>query len=175
MSFVPSPSRLLSGLLAGVHSSPPRAAPLPHTAVSAHLPQSLPGNFQVVRVLRALRPLPPSDAFSAAKDSVSPHCHCVVSVCPWRLGCLCGTWREGHSSPLTDTGLALCDCRGGRSGLSARLRTASPSAPCFLFSVTETGRVTVLTPGAGRGTAGLWGHTATPSRWDQLTEDSTSV
>uniref|UniRef100_A0A8C0AB17 Ubinuclein 1 n=1 Tax=Bos mutus grunniens TaxID=30521 RepID=A0A8C0AB17_BOSMU len=34
-------------LLAGVHSSPPRAAPLPHTAVSTHLPQSLPGNFQV--------------------------------------------------------------------------------------------------------------------------------
>ena len=29
-------------LLAGVHSSPPRAAPLPHTAVSTHLPQSLP-------------------------------------------------------------------------------------------------------------------------------------
>lgn len=55
---VPSPCRLLSGLLAGVHSSPPRAAPLPHTAVSTHLPQSLPGNFQVVRVPCALRAIP---------------------------------------------------------------------------------------------------------------------
>lgn len=124
---------------------------------------------------RALRPLPPSDAFSAAKDSVSPGCHCVVSVCPWRLGRLCGAWREGCSRPLTDTGLALCDRRGGRGGLSARLRTSSLSAPCFLFSVTETGRVTVLTPGAGRGTAGLWGHTATPFRWDQLTGLDLSV
>uniref|UniRef100_A0A8C6DD54 Ubinuclein 1 n=1 Tax=Moschus moschiferus TaxID=68415 RepID=A0A8C6DD54_MOSMO len=34
-------------LLAGVHSSPPRAAPLPHTAVSAHLPQSLPDASQL--------------------------------------------------------------------------------------------------------------------------------
>ncbi|XP_060028420.1 ubinuclein-1 isoform X2 [Erinaceus europaeus] len=29
-------------LLAGLHPSPPRAAPLPHAAVAAHLPQSLP-------------------------------------------------------------------------------------------------------------------------------------
>lgn len=34
-------------LLAGVHSSPPRAAPLPHTAVSTHLPQSLPDASQL--------------------------------------------------------------------------------------------------------------------------------
>uniref|UniRef100_A0A8C0SDB0 Ubinuclein 1 n=1 Tax=Canis lupus familiaris TaxID=9615 RepID=A0A8C0SDB0_CANLF len=33
-------------LLAGLHSSPPRAAPLPHAAVSTHIPQSLPGNCQ---------------------------------------------------------------------------------------------------------------------------------
>uniref|UniRef100_A0A452RNX7 Ubinuclein 1 n=1 Tax=Ursus americanus TaxID=9643 RepID=A0A452RNX7_URSAM len=37
-------------LLAGLHSSPPRAAPLPHAAVSTHIPQSLPGNCQVIRV-----------------------------------------------------------------------------------------------------------------------------
>lgn len=48
------PSCFLSGLLAGLHSSPPHAAPLPHAAVSTHIPQSLPGNCQAVRVPRAL-------------------------------------------------------------------------------------------------------------------------
>ncbi|XP_077762619.1 ubinuclein-1 isoform X5 [Canis aureus] len=32
-------------LLAGLHSSPPRAAPLPHAAVSTHIPQSLPDQW----------------------------------------------------------------------------------------------------------------------------------
>jgi hypothetical protein len=44
----------LSGLLAGLHSSPPHAAPLPHAAVSTHVPQSLPGNRQMGSVLCAL-------------------------------------------------------------------------------------------------------------------------
>uniref|UniRef100_A0A8C0LQE3 Ubinuclein 1 n=1 Tax=Canis lupus dingo TaxID=286419 RepID=A0A8C0LQE3_CANLU len=34
-------------LLAGLHSSPPRAAPLPHAAVSTHIPQSLPDASQL--------------------------------------------------------------------------------------------------------------------------------
>ncbi|XP_012388710.1 ubinuclein-1 isoform X1 [Orcinus orca] len=45
-------------LLAGLHSSPPRGAPLPHAAVSTHIPQSLPGNFQVVRGPHALWAIP---------------------------------------------------------------------------------------------------------------------
>ncbi|XP_054126854.1 ubinuclein-1 isoform X7 [Melozone crissalis] len=38
-------------LLAGLHSSPHHAAPLPHSALATHLPQSLPGNFSDVFVL----------------------------------------------------------------------------------------------------------------------------
>ncbi|XP_054990965.1 ubinuclein-1 isoform X3 [Sorex araneus] len=38
---------LSHSLLAGLHSSPPRAAPLPHAAVSTHLPQSLPDASQL--------------------------------------------------------------------------------------------------------------------------------
>ncbi|XP_049624395.1 ubinuclein-1 isoform X2 [Suncus etruscus] len=38
---------LSHSLLAGLHSSPPRAAPLPHAAVSTHLPQSLPDTSQL--------------------------------------------------------------------------------------------------------------------------------
>ncbi|XP_063474331.1 ubinuclein-1 isoform X7 [Symphalangus syndactylus] len=34
-------------LLAGLHSSPPHAAPLPHAAVPTHIPQSLPGASQL--------------------------------------------------------------------------------------------------------------------------------
>nr|XP_041574961.1 ubinuclein-1 isoform X4 [Taeniopygia guttata] len=37
-------------LLAGLHSSPHHAAPLPHSALSTHLPQSLPGNLSDARV-----------------------------------------------------------------------------------------------------------------------------
>lgn len=65
------PSCFLSGLLAGLHSSPPRAAPLPHAAVSTHVPQSLPGNCQVVRVPHAPRGIllsTRSDALSAARE-----------------------------------------------------------------------------------------------------------
>ncbi|XP_055221179.2 ubinuclein-1 isoform X5 [Gorilla gorilla gorilla] len=40
-------------LLAGLHSSPPHAAPLPHAAVPTHIPQSLPGNHPTVSVPRA--------------------------------------------------------------------------------------------------------------------------
>lgn len=49
-----SPLLFLSGLLAGLHSSPPHAAPLPHAAVSTHVPQSLPGNCQMGPMPRAL-------------------------------------------------------------------------------------------------------------------------
>ncbi|XP_012587397.1 PREDICTED: ubinuclein-1 isoform X2 [Condylura cristata] len=38
---------LSHSLLAGLHSSPPRAAPLPHAAVSTHVPQSLPDASQL--------------------------------------------------------------------------------------------------------------------------------
>ncbi|XP_003790895.1 ubinuclein-1 isoform X1 [Otolemur garnettii] len=38
---------LSHSLLAGLHSSPPHAAPLPHAAVSTHLPQSLPDPSQL--------------------------------------------------------------------------------------------------------------------------------
>lgn len=65
------PSCFLSGLLAGLHSSPPRAAPLPHAAVSTHVPQSLPGNCQVVRVPHAPRGIllsTRSDALCAARE-----------------------------------------------------------------------------------------------------------
>uniref|UniRef100_A0A8C9NCY8 Ubinuclein 1 n=1 Tax=Serinus canaria TaxID=9135 RepID=A0A8C9NCY8_SERCA len=37
-------------LLAGLHSSPHHAAPLPHSALSTHLPQSLPGNLSDAHV-----------------------------------------------------------------------------------------------------------------------------
>uniref|UniRef100_A0A667HI82 Ubinuclein 1 n=1 Tax=Lynx canadensis TaxID=61383 RepID=A0A667HI82_LYNCA len=47
-SRVPAPGTFHHGLLAGLHSSPPRAAPLPHAAVSTHVPQSLPGNCQLL-------------------------------------------------------------------------------------------------------------------------------
>lgn len=76
---VPSPCRLLSGLLAGVHSSPPRAAPLPHTAVSTHLPQSLPGNFQVVTVPCALRAIPLHQRPSLLPRTTSPPVVTVMS------------------------------------------------------------------------------------------------
>lgn len=47
----PSPLFVFSlGLLAGLHSSPHHAAPLPHSALSTHLPQSLPGNLSDARV-----------------------------------------------------------------------------------------------------------------------------
>nr|XP_014688579.1 ubinuclein-1 isoform X1 [Equus asinus] len=38
---------LSPSLLAGLHSSPPHAAPLPHAAVSTHIPQSLPDASQL--------------------------------------------------------------------------------------------------------------------------------
>ncbi|XP_011374749.1 ubinuclein-1 isoform X1 [Pteropus vampyrus] len=38
---------LSHSLLAGLHSSPPHAAPLPHAAVSTHIPQSLPDASQL--------------------------------------------------------------------------------------------------------------------------------
>ncbi|ERE69179.1 ubinuclein-1 [Cricetulus griseus] len=38
---------LSHSLLAGLHSSPPHTAPLPHTAVSTHVPQSLPDTSQL--------------------------------------------------------------------------------------------------------------------------------
>ncbi|XP_014407291.2 LOW QUALITY PROTEIN: ubinuclein-1 [Camelus ferus] len=38
---------LSHSLLAGLHSSPPRAAPVPHPAVSTHIPQSLPDASQL--------------------------------------------------------------------------------------------------------------------------------
>ncbi|XP_040604062.1 ubinuclein-1 isoform X2 [Mesocricetus auratus] len=38
---------LSHSLLAGLHSSPPHTAPLPHTAVSTHVPQSLPDASQL--------------------------------------------------------------------------------------------------------------------------------
>ena len=87
------PSCFLSGLLAGLHSSPPHAAPLPHTAVSTHVPQSLPGNCQVVGVLCALCAIPLSTqempCLLPKIPASLPRCHCVVLVCRLRLW-LCG-------------------------------------------------------------------------------------
>lgn len=48
----------LSGLLAGLHSSPPHTAPLPHAAVSTHVPQSLPGKCQLGSVPCTLCAIP---------------------------------------------------------------------------------------------------------------------
>lgn len=107
---------------------------------------------------------PPSEAFSAAKDNVSPCRHCDVWVCRRRLRRLCGTWCKGCSLSRADTCLALCDHRGRCSGLSTRLRTSLPSAQCFLFIVTKTGRVMVL---ISQGLAG--------ALQALLTEDSTLV
>lgn len=53
-----SPLLFLSGLLAGLHSSPPHTAPLPHAAVSTHVPQSLPGKCQMGSVPCALCTIP---------------------------------------------------------------------------------------------------------------------
>uniref|UniRef100_A0A8B9G451 Ubinuclein 1 n=1 Tax=Amazona collaria TaxID=241587 RepID=A0A8B9G451_9PSIT len=40
-------------LLAGLHSSPHHAAPLPHSALSTHLPQSLPEQQEIVHILNS--------------------------------------------------------------------------------------------------------------------------
>nr|XP_009678578.1 PREDICTED: ubinuclein-1 isoform X5 [Struthio camelus australis] len=62
-------------LLAGLHSSPHHAAPLPHSALSTHLPQSLPGNLSdsLVCLLRRESSCTLADAYSRGEGKVVFH------------------------------------------------------------------------------------------------------
>ncbi|XP_074453934.1 ubinuclein-1 isoform X8 [Larus michahellis] len=63
-------------LLAGLHSSPHHAAPLPHSALSTHLPQSLPGNLSDGHVCL----LRPDSSCSSADTSSRGESKMVVHV-----------------------------------------------------------------------------------------------
>lgn len=68
------------GLLAGLHSSPHHAAPLPHSALSTHLPQSLPGNLSDARVCLLPRESPSISADPSCRAGAKGVVH-VFQLC----------------------------------------------------------------------------------------------